>query len=181
MIGGKSLENQFLANNDPQLWIRVMTNIMTIEGLTYSNPKTLAKFTQKQQMLVTGLNSVSLSGANGLNYPDSEHFLIFGIQAFDGAAAAIGSTNWQPGISDAIAKNGQMTVTNNGTKVLKDYEIRNFLPSTGNADVSESYIVLDKPILLRAQTTLDITLNFSTVVATANYNIDMDLFGYKFI
>lgn len=55
---------------------------------------------------------------NGFQLPQSEHMIILGIQAWeDISTTALDEANWQPGISDPIAKNGNFQLMIDGNNM----------------------------------------------------------------
>lgn len=119
--------------------------------------------------------------------PQSEHMLILGLKIYDGAAATVEQTNWQPGVSDALVKNGNIDVLVNGQKVITAVPMTAFdtnatsATTAGRTDENRGFYYLTEPIALLGQTTLNINLALLTATATANYNLRVELHGIRFI
>lgn len=166
-----------------------LTSILKNAGCDFNNSKRWAPYVTPFNVAVVGLPIVNISmngsgiTANGdtLPYPESEHFLVYGIRVMGGAGAALGSIDWQLGVSDAIAKNGRVSLNNNGDTVIKNLPLTVFNPSTNSNDVEAGVYYLTVPILWRAQTTMDLQFTFPTNVATANASLRWEFIGYKLI
>lgn len=116
--------------------------------------------------------------------PQSEHAIITAIRFCEGANATITSTNWTYGVNDAIAKNGQLRVTNNGVTVLTDIPLTAFNPglvSNGGTTEDIGIFYLMEPIVLLGQTDIRSQVTFASAPATANLNLRMELHGVRFI
>jgi hypothetical protein len=151
-----------------------------IPGYKPTISKYIASFFAVDQKLVTGLQTVRFYGPTFI-YPESEDFIAFGIRVLSGTNAALGSTDWVPGVTDAIAKNGRLDLNNNGSVELKQIPMTAFTPSANNADVNAGTLMFMKPVALKSQTEFYIDVTFPTVVATANHNLRFELIGQKLI
>lgn len=152
-------------------------NYLTQMGVELTQNKVVSTFRKAYNAAVAGLNSVKIVNAD--QFPDSEHFAIFGIRALDGIHAALNSTDWMASISNGIAKNGLFSADNGGTTEIKDMPLTAF--QSGTNDPQAGVLLLPKPLFWKGQTQLTITLSFPTVVATANYNLRFELIGIKLI
>jgi hypothetical protein len=118
---------------------------------------------------------------------ESEHFVILGIRAYQGANATVAATDWQPGISDALGKQGLMQVVSNGVRVLRAIPLTNFFPNALSATAagvtsdSQGFNYLSEPIAWLAQTTCELQVQWGTAPATANLNMRFEYHGMQFI
>ena len=176
-------------NANPNNIILGLTNMLKNAGCDFNNSKRWAPYSTPFNVAVVGQSTVNISGSGSgvtanndvLPYSESEHFLIYAIKLMSGAGAALGSIDWQLGVSDAVTKNGRMSILNNGDTVVKNLPLTTFNPSTNSNDVEAGVFYLTVPILWRAMTSLDTTFNFSTVPATANQSLRIEYLGYKLI
>lgn len=162
----------------PDAWMKNIENWCNENHLPYNTSKTFANAVIGYSAVAVGLQTVQII-PNGPVSPDSEHFMIIAFRMYDGANAAITSTNWALGVSDAIAKNGSLTFSNSGSTEMFQFPLRMLIPAAG--DSASGLYLLSKPIYWKAQTIFAGQANFSPVVATANYNLGIDLIGLKFI
>ena len=174
------LERVVFALSVPDGLIALMMHYLNLNNLPYDNPKTLAEYSQDFKSAVVGAQIVNFV-PSGFTYNDSEHFIVLQIAVYEGANATLAATDWEPGVADNLAKNGNLSFRVNGTQVLAPTPFTRFIPSTGNATVQGYYLPLAKPIFIQAQTTFELVGQFPTVVATANYNMNIQLTGIKLI
>lgn len=175
---------QAIWNNyfNPNAWIGLQSvNVIAwlkMFNLDYNNSKTLATNIFSYNAVAVGQTIVNLTPA-GTQNPDSEHFMIQAIQFYDGANATLNATDWALGISDALGKQGLLTITNAGSIELKNFPLRKLIPATG--DSGSGMFLLPKAIMWKGQTELVISVSFPTAPATALYNIGIDIIGLKLI
>jgi hypothetical protein len=182
----------------PGTLVSLMTNFFRANYGDITLPKTAADFIIYDQLAVVGLTTANFFQgqwtASRSNFPNgtfvagqSEHMIITGIRLLDGAGAAIQSIGWQPGIGDAISKNGMSTITINGQTVLLDHPNTaydsNVLSATasGETDENRGFYFFYEPLVVLGQTQLKLTMNFATAPTTANYSIRVELHGVRFI
>jgi hypothetical protein len=171
----QSIWNNFF---NPNGWLVGIENWLKMNNLKYDISKTLATTVFSYSAVAVGQSTVNIIPA-GTSNPDAEHFMIQGISMFDGANATLNQTNWSLGISDALGKQGLLTITNAGTVELFQFPLRELIPATG--DSGSGKYLLPKPIMWKGQTALSATITYATVPATANYNVGLDLLGLKLI
>lgn len=174
------LESVVFALSVPDGINALMINYMSSRALPYDNAKTVAEYSQDFKAVVAGAQIVNFV-QSGFTYNDSEHFIVLQIAVYEGANATLAATDWEPGVSDNLAKNGNLSFRVNGAQVLAPTPFTRFIPSTGNATVQGYYLPLAKPIFIQAQTTFEIVGQFPTVVSTTNYNMNIQLTGIKLI
>jgi hypothetical protein len=163
--------------NNPKALTERFAASLAAYGAAVSQNKTVAVYVDPYNAAVVSLPVVNI--VNAVSYPESEHFLICGIRAFQGAGAALGSVAWTAGISDAIGQNGSFQVNNNGSIELKNVPLTAFQPGSGYPD--SGLFILEKPIFWKAQSQLTITLSFPTVPSTTNLAMRFELMGIKLI
>jgi hypothetical protein len=166
-----------------------------------SLPKTVADYAiYDQQPLAAGVTRLfqgTYSPArsnwpNGNNFiaAESEHMIIQSIKAYDciEALATIDSGDWQPGISDAIAKNATFDATINGQRVLTGIPLTVFDSNASGASFSgatnddRGRFYLMEPLVVLGQTGIQININLNAgKTPTQNYNIRFELEGQRFI
>lgn len=169
-------------------------------GLT-SLPKTVADYAiYDQQPLAAGVTRMfqgTYSPArsnwpNGNNFiaAESEHMVIQSIKAYDCVEAllTIDEGDWQPGISDAIAKNATFDATINGQRVLTGIPLTVFDPNavdtafTGATNEDRGRFYLMEPLVVLGQTGIQINVNLNAgKTPTTNYNVRFELEGQRFI
>ncbi len=175
---------QAIWNNyfNPNAWLGLNSvNVIAwlkMFNLDYSNSKTLATTIFSYNAVAVGQSLVQLTPQPNQT-PDSEHFMIQAIQMYDGANATLIETDWALGISDALGKQGFLTITNAGSIELKNFPLRKLIPASG--DSGSGMFLLPKPIMWKGQTDLQMTVSFATVPTTALYNIAIDIIGLKLI
>lgn len=171
---------QALWNNffNPNAWLLQVENWLKFYNLKYDQSKTLASSVFSYNAVAVGQTIVNIIPA-GTSNPDTEHFMINAIRMFDGASAALGSTNWALGISDALGKQGLLTITNSGTIELFQFPLRELIPAAG--DSGSGVFLLPKPIMWKGQTALGAQISFPVAPITANYNVALDIIGLKLI
>jgi hypothetical protein len=166
-----------------------------------SLPKTVADYViYDQQPLAAGVtrlfqgqfNAQRSNWPNGNNFiaAESEHMIVQSIKAYDcvQALATIDQGDWQPGISDAKAKNATFDVTINGQRVLSAIPLTVFDPNavdtafTGATNEDRGRFYLMEPLVILGQTGPQININLNSgVTPTQNYNIRFELEGQRFI
>lgn len=145
--------------------------------LPFNNSKTLADFCVKDASAIVGLATKTLFN---FFYPDSEHFLVTEIRFRDGANASLYETLWNAGLTDNDLINGTFNITLNGTIVIKDYPLIEFLSLGAGQSISPT-LVLNRPFIWQGQQTLSLVVNTVTAVTTLNTNIQAELKGLKLI
>jgi hypothetical protein len=161
---------------NPQYWETLFAEYLEAMDLDFSNNKTLAAFRDFQGAAFTGLTQGVVYESTSR---DSEHFLIFACQLFDGTNGTVNQTDWLPGISDSLAKNGKLEINNNGS-IVERLDLTAFVPESQN-EAAQTVWKLGKPILWSAQTDLLVRLIFPTAIGTADYNIGFSPIGFKLI
>ncbi len=162
---------------NPNAWLVQFENWIKFYNLTYDNSKTLATSVFSFNAIAVGQTTVNIIPQQ--QNPSSEHFMITAFAIFDGANAVLGETDWSQGISDALAKQGTLTIQNAGTTELFEFPLRELIPASG--DSGSGKFVLLKPIMWKAQTNLSAFISFPTAPTTATYNVALDILGLKLI
>ncbi len=172
---------QAMWNNyfNPGIWLLQIENWLKFYNLKYDIIKTLATTVFSFNGIAVGATTLPMIPLTRQQNPDSEHFMIQAIRLFDGANATLGETDWALGISDALAKQANITITNAGSVELFELPLREFIPATN--DSSSGTFLLAKPIMWKGQTSLTAVITFPTAPTTANYNVALDLIGMKLI
>lgn len=170
----QAIVNSFL---NPNSFVLNVQNWLSAYTLDYNQAKTIAKTVFFYNAVVVG-NPIVNFLVNGQN-PASEHFMISAIKMYDGANAVLLSTNWALGVSDSLGKQGQLTINNAGTNEIINLPFTQFIPATN--DSSSGLFILEKPIVWKAQTNLNIQAFFTTAVVTATYNMRIELIGIKMV
>lgn len=106
----------------------------------------------------------------------NEHIAVYAIRICSGVNASVTATDWAPGLTEATAQNGTLTLTVAGTNVLRSIPLDIF-----NGDGSESSELgvynLNAPILIPAQQ--PVTANISLPAAgLANLNVKIELLSF---
>jgi hypothetical protein len=136
----------------------------------------------------TGAYSANNANMPGGSYilPESEHAVIMGIRVLSGSNAALLSTDWQYGVSDAVSKQGYLTIQTNGQTVLTKLPLTAFNPNQLGAAIAgvtsddQGMYWLMEPLVWLGQTDMIATLNFPAAPA-ANANIRIEYHGVRFI
>lgn len=153
-------------------------------------PKRVADFQIFHNLSVVGKTTVNFFAGNystdqtnfpgsTFTLPESEHMIIMSLKMYQGAAANPEESNWVPGVSDALAKNGRLTLTTNGVVQLIDLPLTAFQSvttddSTGKFDLMENIVIL-------GQTNAQATVSFTDAPTTANLNLRLVYEGIRFI
>jgi hypothetical protein len=165
-----------LALENPQYWQKQFAQFLEAMGINSEIPKTLATFADFGAATLATLQAATIYD----NITDAnEHFLIFGFQLLDGSNATLSATDWVPGISDASAKNGNLTIANNGTDEVR-LPLTTFVPETQN-EAQQTVWYLPKPVFQIGQTPLKARVELPAVPLTADYNLAFQPFGFKLI
>jgi hypothetical protein len=181
----------------PGTLVSLMTNFFKANYGLSDLPKTAADFILYDQLAVVGLTSASFfTGAyttNRSNFPGSfvlpqgEHAIITGIKFMFGANATVSSTNWEPGVSDALVKQGLVSISINGQVVTTQLPLtafdNNALSATaqGSTDENRGYFFFYEPLVLLGQQQIALNITWGTAPATANANLRCELHGVRFI
>lgn len=131
---------------------------------------------------------------NGNNFiaAESEHFVVLGIRAYQGFDAEtpvpIDETDWQPGISDPILKNGTWNATINGLRVLRDVPMTvfdtNFLDTNASGATNDNRGIwwLWEPLVILGQTGIQLNLSLNAGVTPTEFSrVRFVLVGTSFI
>jgi hypothetical protein len=107
----------------------------------------------------------------------NEHIAVYAIRICSGVNASVTATDWAPGLTEATAQNGTMTLTVAGTNVLRAVPLDIF-----NGDGSESSELglynLNAPIIIPAQQPVTCTLTLPAPgLADLNVKIELLSFG----
>lgn len=141
---------------------------------------------------VTGLTSFKLfSGAaaagetnqpQGFVRPDNGHFIILGMQVFQGndATYTVGQTVWSPGLSNAELLSGYFSLYSNGQLQLDDVPMAVF---TEVAEQRESGVLpFAEPIVWAGDTKISFEFtNEVAITATTATPIAVNLFGIELV
>lgn len=115
---------------------------------------------------------------NSFTPPETEHFLITRMRLAVGVNAVLLSTDWTYGADPAVEKNGQLSITNNGVRVLDRYPLSDFIPDLLTRDVGT--VELEEPIAWIGQTILTAQIELNAAPA-ANSNMRFELIGIAYI
>ena len=181
----------------PGTLVSLMTNFFKANYGLSDLPKTAADFVLYDQLAVVGLTSANFfTGAYSTtrsNFPGSfvlpqgEHAIITGLRVAYGANATVAATDWQPGVSDALTKQGLMTISINGQVVTTQLPLtvfdNNALAATvqGSTDATRGYFFFYEPLVLLGQQQISCNITWGTAPATANSNLRVELHGVRFI
>lgn len=110
---------------------------------------------------------------NTFTIPEDEPKIIHGIWVETGVSAVISQTNWALGANDASIKNATLTISSNGTNVVKELPLADAL--AGLTDRGLGFIPLDCPFLLKGQESLTATVTFKNPYAVLNTNMRISL------
>lgn len=178
MLNQSEFQSMLVNLNQPNAIEMGFIAYLAKEKAPYDQAKSVATFVSDSKKVITALSSQTFYNTQ---YPASEHFLIFGVRVLSGTGANVDTTIYTPGVADANAQNGLLTITNNGSIEIKDLPLTAFNLSTGNADNNAGGFTLVKPIFWQGQTTLSVVVNQANPTATANYNLDIQFIGIKLI
>ncbi|MEO5350788.1 MAG: hypothetical protein H7836_14255 [Magnetococcus sp. YQC-3] len=124
-------------------------------------------------------NTTGLSGnfnVQGGFRSANEHIAVYAIRICSAVSATLSASDWAPGLTEATAQNGTLTLTVAGTNVLRSIPLDIF-----NGDGSESSELgvynLNAPILIPAQQ--PVTANISLPAAgLLNLNVKIELLSF---
>lgn len=181
----------------PGTLVSLMTNFFKANYGMSDLPKTAADFILYDQLAVVGVTSAQFfSGAYSTarsNFPGSfvlpqgEHAIITGLKFLSGASATVAATDWQPGVGDALTKQGLMTISINGQVVTTQLPLTVFDPNTlggtvaGNTSENRGYFYFYEPLVLLGQQQIAVNITWGTAPTTANQNLRVELHGVRFI
>lgn len=177
------LSNQFIINGagavvDPLP--AIFDKYCREKKVTISTAKSLAKFAVADNKVAVGSKVVVADFGLPRGFPESEHFIVLAMKLSQAVDANLNESDWDGGITNKLLKNYKLSISNNGTIVIKDLPLTSFPNST--AENLSGVYMLDRPILWVAQTALTATLNTEfTIAATANLNVRIELIGFKLI
>jgi len=117
----------------------------------------------------------------GFVRPDNGHFIMFGMQVYQGNDAAynVGTTDWVPGVTDLGLKSGYWSIYSNGQLQIKD------VPGAAFAQVAEQkesgVLPFAEPIIWQGDTKISVEFNnvdavggtTATPVAVALYGLEL--------
>jgi len=161
-------------------------------------PKTVSDFVLYDQLAIVGQKSVNFFGGTytearsnfpgGFQLPQGENALILGYKVLSGANAVVSSTDWQPGMADALGKQGTITTLINGQVVNTQIPLTVFDPNqlsatgSGATDDNRGFMPLYEPLVLMGQQQITMQANWPVLPpATANLNMRIELHGIRFI
>lgn len=181
----------------PGTLVSLMTNFFKANYGLSDLPKTAADFILYDQLAVVGLTSAQFfTGAyttTRSNFPGSfvlpqgEHAIITGIRFAFGANATVSSTDWQPGVGDALTKQGLVSISINGQVVTTQLPLTafdsNVLSATaqGATDENRGYFFFYEPLVLLGQQQISVNITWATAPTTATANLRCELHGVRFI
>jgi hypothetical protein len=181
----------------PGTLVSLMTNFFKANYGMSDLPKTAADFVLYDQLAVVGQASVQFfSGAYATtrsNFPGSfvlpqgEHAIITGLRFAFGTNATVASTDWQPGVGDALTKQGLVTISINGQVVTTQLPLTTFdsnalaATAAGATDENRGYFFFYEPLVLLGQQQISVNVTFGTAPTTANANLRCELHGVRFI
>lgn len=182
----------------PGSLVSLMTNFFRANYGDITIPKTAADFILYDQLAVVGQTQVTFFDgqwtaarsnfpSGSFLLPQSEHAIILGLRVYVGANATVSSSDWQPGIGDALAKQGNFSVLINGQVVLTSIPgtafDSNALSATaaGETDENRGFYYLYEPLVLLGQNAITIQAKWNTAPTTANLNMRVELHGVRFI
>jgi hypothetical protein len=163
----------------PKAWLITISNWLSLNGLSYNTSKTLAMYVFAYNAVAVGATTINFIPAAAQTNPVDEHMMITEVDMYDGASATLAATNWALGVSDALGKQGLLSITAQGTLVLKELPLTQFIPAANDADSGKFQLL--KPIMWKGQTPLTAFANYLVAPATANYNLRLELVGLKLI
>jgi len=181
----------------PGTLVSLMTNFFKANYGLSDLPKTAADFILYDQLAVVGLTSASFfTGAYATtrsNFPGSfvlpqgEHAIITGIKFLFGANATVASTNWEPGVGDALTKQGLVSISINGQVVTTQLPLTAFdsnalsATAAGATDENRGYFFFYEPLVLLGQQQIALNITWNAAPTTANANLRCELHGVRFI
>lgn len=136
--------------------------------------KTVASLTN-----VTFFNDTTDSNQQDVARPQGEHFIITAIKALEGNNATVNATAWVEGLTgSADIANGQIDVVINGTTVIKDLPLTQFVEA--DEDAEAGVLKLKWPIIWPGQQILNINATFDTAPAASD-NVRFELIGFGLV
>jgi len=134
----------------------------TIAQLALYHQKTIA--TLDNEVFFRGTPNANNSNMqNSFIRPEDEHFLIIGVTVMDGNNASVQATDWDYGANLQPVKAGQISITTNGVRVLKDMPLTEADPDLTTSD--HGVITLGEPIFWGGQN--DLVVEYTSPVAGA--------------
>ncbi len=181
----------------PGTLVSLMTNFFKANYGEMTLPKTAADFILYDQLPVVGLTNAAYfqdafttarsNFPGSFILPQSEHAIILGMRLMDGANAAIQSTDWNPGVGDALTKQGLMNISINGQVVLSQLPLTAFdtnklsATAAGETDENRGFFFFYEPLVLLGQNQIAVQIKWATAIATAVQNLRVELHGVRFI
>lgn len=185
--------------NQPGELVKIMTNFFRANGGKSDMPKTVADFVLYDQLAIVNKQNVNFFNgqwtadrsnfpAGNFQLPEGENAIILGFKVMTGANATVAATDWQPGVGDALAKQGTLLTQVNGTTVSTGLPLTAFDPSAlsatqaGATDDNRGFFSFYEPIVLLGQTSINISAQWPVAApTTANLNMRIELHGIRFI
>jgi len=164
----KGLENAILA------YLRANKKVVSIA-------KTISDAVISQAQAVVGLAQINFFDniAGVANYTqvvagESEHRIIYGIRIMEGANASVPATNWTEGLATADVKNAELDIRVNGVIQLRALPLTVF--TEADEDSQAGFYMFKVPIVWGGQERLEATVRFAVAPATANQNLQVQLY-----
>lgn len=153
-------------------------------------PKRVADFQIFHNLSVVGQTTVTFFSGNysqaqtnfpGNSFiaPESEHMIISRLRMYQGASANPEESNWLAGVSDALAKNGRLSISSNGVLQMAPLPLTAFNPTLTTDEIG--VFDLMEPIVILGQTDAQAQVFFTDAPATANLNLRLVYEGIRFI
>lgn len=178
--------------------VGLLRNYFAANGGKSDMPKTVSDFILYDQLAIVGNKAVNFFAGTysearsnfpgSFQLPQGENALILGYKVMVGANATVAATDWQPGVGDALTKQGYFTTTINGQVVNTAIPFTGFdfntlsATASGATDDNRGFYSLYEPLVLMGQQQIAITAQWPVAPpATANLNMRIELHGIRFI
>lgn len=184
MIKGNQLYEQILALNSGTDLSQAIFEYLEAHEVNW-DPKLMksldSEHSEIDKKIVTSLDRVEFFGKAFGTPNENEHMIIFALRLYEGDATNVDPEQqaYTPGISDALAQNGEFDITING--VIQMTEKPNLDFTTAEEEPYSGWIVLPKPLIWIAQTPLKWEMIFPNAPTTVNLAIAAELNGWKLI
>lgn len=155
-------------------------------GAKLVQEKTVAQLTRyDSQQMADGTTNFFKSGPvafqtnmNSFTPPESEHFLITRVRIFEGVSVNVVTTDWDAGPTSQPAKSAEISMVNNGVRVLAQIPLTDFLDTLTTKDLGT--LDLEEPIAWIGQTDM-VTTIVTDVIPVLNTNLRVELIGIGYI
>lgn len=165
------------ADEDTKEVLQQHTN-RTLSG--YFKRVNLGGLSGKQDLIKpSDVRTVGVTNLDNGKIEKGRVLVVTGISIRSMVDATINGAAYEAVSNDAALANAELSIKQNGKDKLKDYPVRNFVPSSASDRIMGDVLELPEPFILNAQSHIEAELNLAAAL-TANTNVEIMFHGYEY-